>query len=78
MGFEIRSSGFDKVTKNFWPVIPQIPGDLARWVNFHRHHLADASTLHQDDQGPDAAAPATPLLSPIDVCGNEWIVAGHK
>lgn len=71
---EIRSSRIHKMSQNLLPVLSRIPRDLTRWVDFDGHDLADTTTLHEDDEGANAAAFSASVLAPLDVGGNERVV----
>jgi hypothetical protein len=61
------------VLENGGPVFPGVPGDFAGRVNLDRHHLADASTLDDDDQRADPAVLTTPLLASLDISNDERV-----
>jgi hypothetical protein len=55
------------------PVVSDIPRDLTGSIDFHRHHLRNASALDDDNEGADTAGMTTAFFATGNVGENEGI-----
>ena len=59
--------------KGTGPIVPGVPRNLPRQVDFNGHNLGDAATLDNDERANAPAIPA-PFLAPLDVSYDERVV----
>ena len=62
------------MTKNVGPIVPCIPADATRRVDFDWHDLADLSALNYDYGRANATTSSAPFLAASDVIANERVV----
>ena len=60
--------------KHTRPIVPGVPRNLPRWVDFNRHNLGDAATLDNDDERANAPTIPAPFLRPLDVNYDERVM----
>jgi len=62
------------VRKHTRPIVPRVPRNLRRRVDFHGHDLGDAATLDDNDERADAPAMPAPFLASLDVSYDERVM----
>jgi hypothetical protein len=62
------------VRKHTRPIVPRVPRNLRRRVDFNGHNLGDTTTLEDDDECPDAPAIPAPFLASLDVSYDERVM----
>lgn len=55
------------------PIFARVPSNFRRRVTLDRHHLADCSTLDENNCGADASSSSATFLSTLDVLSNQRI-----
>lgn len=70
---EIYAARLDVAREDVCPIFAHVPSDLTRSVAFHRHDLADAAALNENDRGADSSCAAAAFFPALNVLGNERV-----
>ena len=60
--------------KDSRPIVPGVPRNLPRRVDFNGHNLGDAATLYNDDECANTPAIPAPFLAPLNVSYDERVM----
>ena len=55
-------------------MVPGVPRNLPRQVDFNGHNLGDAATVDNDNERANAPAIPAPFLAPLDVSYDELVM----